>query len=126
MNSHTDGAAERVRSVMEEYVDAVYRADVDALRHLFHPGALMAGYLGEELLVGTPEPFLADIGGHPSMAKAGDPYRADITGVEAQGRAATATLTETGFFGTNRFVNYFALIEVEERWKIVSKTFASL
>ena len=118
------GAA--VRAVMERYVEAVFQADVETIRELFHPGAFMSGYLGGDLLVGTPEPFLADIGGRPSMAATSAPYRAVISRVETCGRAAVATVTESGFFGSVDFVNYFTLLEIEGEWKIVSKTFASL
>ena len=126
MGDCADSSGGAVRSVMERYVEAVYRADIDTLRDIFHPGAFMAGYLGDDLLVGTPEPFLADIGGRPSMADAGDPFKGEISCVEVKGRAATVTLRETGFFGVVSFVNYFGLLEVEGEWKIVSKTFASL
>ena len=114
-----------VRDVMERYVDATFRADVDVLRSIFHPGASMSGYLGDDLLVGTPEPLLADIGSRPSMAESGAPYKADISAIDVSGRAATATLTESGFFGVMRFVNYFHLLNVDGDWKIISKTFAS-
>jgi len=115
-----------VREVMERYVDATFRADVDAVRNTFHPGASMAGYLGEDLLVGTPGPFLTDIGSRPSMAESAAPYKADISSIHVSGRAATATLTESGFFGVMQFVNYFHLLNVDGDWKIISKTFASL
>lgn len=126
MGIEADNGVEQVRSVMQSYVDALYRADVDTLKDIFHPSAFMGGYLGGDLLMGTPEPFLTDVGGRPSMAEADAPYVADIGHVQTQGRVATATLTETGFFGTESFVNYFALLEVDGRWRIVSKTFASL
>ncbi|MCZ7665272.1 MAG: nuclear transport factor 2 family protein [Thermoleophilia bacterium] len=115
-----------VREVLERYVDATFRADVEAVRQTFHPGASMAGYLGDQLLVGTPEPFLTDVGSRPSMAESDAPYRAEISSIEVSGRAASATLTESGFFGVMSFVNYFTLLETEGDWKIISKTFTSL
>jgi hypothetical protein len=126
MGTSADSGQEAVRAVMERYVDAVYRADVETLRGIFHPDAFMGGYLGDDLLIGDPEPFLLDVGGRPSMAEAGHPYQADISRVEVKGRAATATLNETGFFGSVSFVNYYGLLEVDGVWMIVSKTFASL
>jgi len=115
-----------VREIMERYVDAAFRADVDVLRSVFHPGASMSGYLGDDLLVGTPEPFLVDVGSRAPMSESGAPYEADISAIDVSGRAATATLTESGFFGVMRFVNYFHLLKVGDDWKIISKTFASL
>ena len=50
-----------VREATARYVDATYRGDVGALRACFHESAVMSGYLGEELLTGSPEPFFNDI-----------------------------------------------------------------
>jgi hypothetical protein len=116
-----DAAA--VRAVLERYCDATYRADVEGLRSTFHPEALMAGYLGDELIVGSPESFFADIGSHPSMATTGVPYKADIADVHVAGRVASARVEESGFFGQASFVNYFQLLKAGGDWTIVSKTF---
>ena len=115
-----------VRKVMEEYVDATFRADVGVLRSTFHPAASMAGYLGDDLLVGTPEPFFDDIGSRPSMAGSDAPYKADVSAIQVAGRVASATVEESGFFGAMSFVNFFHLLNVDGDWKIVSKTFQSL
>lgn len=115
-----------VRAVLDSYAEAVHRADVELLKSMFHPAAVMNGYLGDNLLVGSPEPFLSDIGGHPSMADNGAPFKTEWTAVHVSGRTATATLEESGFFGSGHFVNYFHLLLDSGEWKIVSKTFESL
>jgi hypothetical protein len=115
-----------VRAVMERYVKAAYTADVGILRHLFHPAAVMSGYLGDPLLAGSPEPFLADVGGRPSMQSTGAPYNAEILNIHASTLTASLRLEETGFFGSFSFVNYFHLLKVEGEWRIVSKTFQSV
>jgi hypothetical protein len=125
MIDQTDGAAE-ARAVMERYVDAVYKADVETLRSLFHPAAVMSGYLGDTLLAGSPEPFLADVVGRPSMESTGAPYKAHMMDVHASSLTASLRLEETGFFGVANFVNYFHLLKVDGEWKIVSKTFQSV
>jgi hypothetical protein len=119
-------AEKEVRAVLDCYAEAVYRADVESLKSLFHPAAVMNGYLGDKFLVGSPQPFLADIGGHPSMADSGAPFKTEWTAVHVSGRSATATLEENGFFGDGHFVNYFHLLLDGGEWKIVSKTFESL
>lgn len=122
-----DNEAERaVREVLDRYTEAVYRADVYTLKEIFHPAAVMNGYLGDKLLVGSPEPFLADIGGRTPMADDDAPFRTEWTAVHVAGRTATATLEETGFFGSGHFVNYFHLLLDGGEWKIVSKAFESL
>ena len=86
----------------------------------------MAGYLGDELIVGSPEPFFSDIGSHPPMATTGAPYKADIADIHVAGRVASARVEESGFFGQTDFVNYFQLLEVSGDWKIVSKAFQTV
>ncbi len=86
----------------------------------------MAGYLGDELMVGTPEPFFSDLGGHPSMAESGAPYKAAIEDVHVAGRIASARVEESGFFEATSFVNYFHLLKAEGEWKIVSKAFQTV
>lgn len=115
-----------VRAVMERYVEAVYTGDVETLTALFHPQAAMSGYLGDELLVGGPEPFLADLAGRASMADSGHAYEATISNVEVMGRAANATLVEHGFFGISSFVNYYSLLHIDGEWRIMAKTFSAL
>lgn len=126
METSIDDRLRAVQATLECYVNAVYHADVETLRSLFHPQAAMMGYLGNELLVGTPEPFFADLASRPSMAASGHPYEATISAIDAQGRAATATLLEHGFFGLYSFINYYHLLLIEEEWKIMSKTFSAL
>ena len=126
MDDQETGPAAAARAVMERYVQAVYKADVDTLRGLFHPAAVMSGYLGDILLAGSPEPFLVDVGGRPSMESAGALYTAGIVDIRASSRTASLRLEETGFFGVHSFVNYFHLLNVEGEWKIVAKTFESI
>ncbi len=113
----------QVERFMERYVDAVYIADVEALKTLFHPAAAMSGYLGDTLLTGSPEPFFADLAGRPSMEQAKAPYKAKIRDIHTSGLTASCRLEETGFFGTMDFVNYFHLLKIDGQWKIVSKLF---
>jgi hypothetical protein len=104
----------------------VFNGEAATLSELFHPTAVMNGYLGDKLLLGGPQPFLDDIGGRPPMAKTAPHFKAVFSSVHVSGRTATATLHEDGFFGTGKFVNYFHLLKLDGAWKIVSKTFESL
>ncbi len=116
-----------VRELMERYVDAVFRADVAALRECFHPTAGMTGYLGDDLLASGPEPFFEDVARTPSMQSTDAPYEAEVVSVEVVGDAAAVRLDETGFFGSFAFANWFHLIRDEDgAWLIVSKLFVTI
>jgi ketosteroid isomerase-like protein len=115
-----------VRAVLEAYADAVFRGDADTLSRLFHPRAVMNGYLGDHLHLGGPELFLDDIRSHPPMSQTAPHFKTTWSAVHISGRTATATLHEDGFFGEGKFVNYFHLLKVDGQWKMMSKLFESL
>ena len=120
-----ESEVEVVRQVVQRYIDGSYSGSVDTLRKVFHPNALMAGYLQGQLVIGTPDPFFADIEKHPSMAGSGAPYKAEIKFVDVAGQIASVILVETGFFGVLSFTDYFHLLKEHGEWKIISKTFTS-
>jgi hypothetical protein len=112
------------RAVIEEYVAACSVRSVERLKAIFHPDALMSGYLMDQSLVGTPQPFY-DALAHAPADPPGRRYDAEITQVDVAGRIASVTLRERGFLGLD-FIDYFHLVNVDGRWKIVSKTFTTL
>ena len=109
-----------VRAVIDLYVRGS-AGDVELLRSIFHPDALMNGYFNGHLGIGSPEPFFSEVakleGGKP-----GEGYAGEIESIEVAGDVATARLVETDFLGSD-FVDFFHLIRVEDDWKIISKTY---
>lgn len=116
----------QVREVLERYIDGTYRADTETLRSVFHPQARMTGYLGDTLLLGTPEPFLQDMASAPSMQETGAPYHAEIRDLSVAGRVASAIVYETGFRGDGVLEDHFHLIFDQGKWSIISKNFTTL
>jgi len=96
---------------------------VERLQAIFHPDARMSGFLGDQCLVGSPQPFFDAV---RSAAGSGAPsdYGTEITSVAVSGRVAAVTLEERGFLGMD-FVDYFHLVKFDDGWKIVSKTFTT-
>ena len=115
-----------VQEVLERYMEGTYTADVPMLKDVFHQQARMSGYLGGQLLVGTPDPFLEDIGSQPSMKSLGHPYHGEIRDLEVTGNVAKATVHETGFRGSAELVDYFHLLYSDGAWKIIAKTFTTI
>ena len=118
----TDNNEEKPRAVIQEYVDACTVGSVDRLQAIFHPEALMSGFLQGEYYMGSPKPFFDAVQNSPAPDNNGDEYQGKITNVEIAGNTASVTLKEAGFMGTN-FTDYFHLVLVDDDWKIVSKTF---
>lgn len=122
----TNNEVEQVREVVQRYITGTYQADVDMLADVFHPQAHMTGYLGDTLLLGTPEPFLQDMTSAPSMAASGVPYHAEIRELTVTGRIASVVLYETGFRGDGVLEDHFQLLQENGKWSIISKNFTTL
>jgi hypothetical protein len=91
------------------------------VRATFHPEARMSGYLQGQPVVSMPEPLYDAIRNAPAPAKSGEPYRYEIVRVEAAGPIASVTLVEGPYLGM-QFTEFFHLVQLDGRWRIVSKT----
>jgi hypothetical protein len=111
---------EAVRQVIEQYIEGS-KGNVEILRAAFHPDARMTGYFGGNMMLGTPEPFF-DVVKSAVTPESTAAYKAEIRSIEVAGQAATATLVESGFLGSD-FTDFFQLIQDDQGWRIISKTF---
>jgi hypothetical protein len=124
MNNHVETKA--VMEAIQAYKDGTYLADPERLKRVFHKNAVMNGFLGPEIMFGTPAPFIEDMSAKPSMKDNGDPYQAEIESIRIEGNVASVTLSETGFRGAGTLVDFFHLIKDGGEWKIISKLFTTL
>lgn len=108
-----------ILAVLETYTEGARLRDVAALRSIFHPQAVMVGYLGPDLLMGGPEPFFDAIAAN----EVAPDYASAVVSVQVTGATATATVIEDNLFGLS-FVDAFHLIrQPDGRWLITSKLF---
>ena len=117
---------EAVREVLQNYIDGTYSAEIAKLKGVFHEKAVMNGYLGPNLLLTDPTPFIEDISSAPSMKSNNDPYHAEIKNVYIEGNIASAIIYETGFRGEVSLMNFFHLIKTDGAWHIISKLFTTV
>jgi len=115
-----------VRELIQRYKDGTFQADVEKLRGVFHEKAVMNGYLGPNLLIGDPTPFIEDMGGSPSMESNNDPFEAEIRDLVIVGNCASLAFYETGFRGDASIVDFFHCIKTDGEWKIISKLFTTM
>lgn len=117
---------EQIREVLERYMEGTYTANIPMLESVFHKEARMVGYLGDQLLIGTPAPFIEDMGSQPSMKELGHNYQAEVQDLEVNGNVARASVHETGFRGNGELIDHFHLLCENGEWKIISKTFTTI
>ncbi|MEO1771014.1 nuclear transport factor 2 family protein [Candidatus Enterococcus ferrettii] len=112
-----------VDKVVNAYIKGTFTGDTELLQSVFHEKARMTGYLGDQLLIGDPQPFIEDIGSQASMESNGDPYEAEVVSKVIVGNIADVTIRESGFRGSLKLEDHFHLIDDGTRWWIISKLF---
>ena len=113
-----------ITQLITKYAEAYLRADVDALRDVFAPDAVMNGHVGDRLVEGTPEIFIQNVGRTPSIISLGQNPRYEIGDIQITGRAAAVTVTQYNF-GEFNFTDYIHLLKRDGHWQIISKTFST-
>lgn len=116
MNRTEDTLA--VKAVIANYIKGTADSDTELLKPLFHETAVMSGYLGPDLMLGSPEPFFSAI----SQNKVGPDYVGEITEISVTGRTAKVNVIEDNLYDLS-FVNTFHLLKVGGAWTITSKLF---
>lgn len=116
---------EGVKKVINTYIEGTYNADREKLESAFHEKAVMNGYMGDELIITSPEAFIEDVTSKPSMKSQDVNYSTKLLEVNMVDKIATAVIYESGFFGSICFEDHFQLI-FDEEWKIVSKLFITV
>ncbi len=110
------------QEIITGYVEACRNGDIEKLRSLFSPSALMSGFYEGEFYIGSPDIFFDEVRDNPAPASTGVEYTGEITSSEIIGDIASVTLIEKGYMGLN-FSNLFQLARIDGCWLIVSKTY---
>ncbi len=115
----------KVRDVIRLYAEGTFEGSREKLTQSFHNKAVMNGHLAGDLVLATPEPFIANMQSAPLSDVKDSDYQWEITSISVSGKVAAVVLEESGFPGGLRFTNYFHLIDDGTGWKIISKAFSS-
>lgn len=116
------GSTSTPLETINQYVEATRIGDVEKMRSLFSPAALMSGFYEGEFYIGSPDYFFDEVRDNPSPSSTGAEYVGDITSSEIIGNIANVTLKEKGYMGLN-FTNLFQLARIDGDWLIVSKAY---
>merc|ERR1712060_347556 len=101
--------------------------DAAMLKSIFHESAVVNGFVGSHIMLGSPKPFFDYMEGLAAKGKsfksAGFNYKGEITSLNVYGNVATAAVVEYGYGGNLAFTDNFHLMKVDGQWKIMSKIF---
>jgi Putative lumazine-binding len=106
---------DQIREALKFYSDGMGTADTETLQKAFHQQAILCGYLGDELIAAPIQALYDWVGSNPAPAG----YECSILDIDITNRAAAAKVREKDAHGV--FVDYFHLLNVDDRWWIVSK-----
>ncbi|MDJ0686835.1 MAG: nuclear transport factor 2 family protein [Alphaproteobacteria bacterium] len=108
-----------IRNVAEKYAEGTRNRDIALLKTLFHENAVMSGWLGPDLLIGSPAPFFGAL----EANEVGLDYSSETIDVWSDGMIGGATTKEENLLGLS-FTNVFQMVKTTDGdWKIVSKLF---
>lgn len=108
-----------IRSVIDRYTEGTRSRDLDMLKGVFHDAAVMSGWLGPNMLVGSPAPFFDFVANNEVAPE----YASQTTEVWVDGNIATVETREQNLFGMS-FVNRFQLVKQgDDTWTITAKLF---
>ena len=112
-----------ILALLDRYVAALYRGDVEALRDAFHPKAIYATPSPTDGLLHLGlEEYLAVVAKRASPQSRGDsPAYAVDTLQLAGGDTALATL-RSEMMG-RRFIDFLSLVQTDGHWRIIAKVF---
>lgn len=123
---------ESVEAVLHKYVECVTNADAALVAEIFHPKALLSGYLftpdgpadGVFIAENAVELLASYMKEAPPVTESSPNYTGKIIATEIFGRLATALVVEEDLEGRD-FINHFQLQKVDGRWFITSKVLVS-
>jgi hypothetical protein len=109
---------EAVRKTANQYYEGLQHGNIDLLKKIFHPKAMM---YGPGMIVEI-QGLFDYVSANTSPAKSGEQHRCLITKIDCMGNAASAEVLQENYLGVN-YINYFQLLKLEGQWVIVSKSF---
>ena len=105
--------------VIDAYARGTRSRDVALLKTLFHPEAVMTGWMGPDLLHGGPDPFYAAL----EANEVGDDYSSETHALIVTDKIASAVTKEQNLLGMS-FTNHFHMVQLADgTWRITSKLF---
>lgn len=69
---------------IEKYIESTRTGDVEGLKNLFLPEALMSGFYEGEFYLGSPEVFFDEVRDNPSPSETGKDYAGEIACVDTR------------------------------------------
>jgi hypothetical protein len=108
--------------LLDRYVGALHRGDVDGLRAAFHPRAIYATPSGGSLLHLGLDEYLEVVAKRASPQSRGDSPAYTIDSLQLAGDDAALATLRSEMMG-RRFIDFLSLVQTDGQWRIIAKVF---
>ena len=109
--------------VVENYFQATYHGDMDAIRAVFHEAATIVGFIDDEFYVFSVDEFITRLSQYPSSAESKEKYDKRIVAVGLDKQIAT--VTTHNLVGDRYFTDKINVAFCDGKWKIIYKLFTN-
>jgi hypothetical protein len=111
-------------AVIDRYFDGTFRGDVETLRSVFDPRAVVAGEVNGQPYYKPIDMYLAGVASRESPEKVGQPVQMELIAIDVVEGIASAKL-HVRMLGFN-YYNFFSLIRQVNEWKVIMKTLTNV
>lgn len=118
MDNYTDNAT-AVSAVLSNYFKGVFNGDVELLRSIFHPHALVGGDVNGQPYAKTLDQYLDGVKNRKSPAELGEAFRMEILAIEIINSIAVVK-AHLPMFEFN-YYDLLSLTKANGAWVIVNK-----
>ncbi len=109
---------EAIAATIQQYINGGISGRGDDMKHAFHEGATIYGYIGPDLFGGPIQGLFDWNDGNGPAAE----LRSNIAAIDIEGSIATVRLELDNWTG-HKFTDMFTLLKTDGEWKIISKVF---
>jgi len=107
---------------VDKYGTGITTGDIELMRSVFHPKAMMYGRSGDDVTIVEIEGLFGYVASQTPPVVSGEQHRCIIKSIDVFGNCASAEVLQENCYGVN-YINYFQLLKVGEQWMIVSKVY---
>jgi hypothetical protein len=110
-----------IETTISHYFQGIYKGDIEKLKNVFHPQALLTGDIKGEPYFKTVKDYIEGVKTRKSPSDLGEDFMMEIMGIEILGSTAVAKL-HVPMLGFN-YYDFLSLSLVNQKWEIVNKLF---
>lgn len=112
-----------ITTVIQDYFLGIFEGDIQRLKQVLHPKALLHGDVGKPYLK-TVDEYLDIVANRKSPKSLGETFRMEINSLDIINGIAVARLS-TPMYGF-AYLDYLSLCRIEDKWIIVGKIFTDI